>query len=114
MKVVSEALHPQSGAVSPFLIGFAAGALLVGTVAFGPRPAPATHDSFRIPVASGTAQGVVRVEAIATYTPDRLAVAGPWFFESATAAAAGAPGKTRPDLLSAPEGWTYDAAERTE
>jgi hypothetical protein len=120
MKVASKALHPQSGVVSPLVLaltgltGFAAGALLVGTVAFAPHPVP-TGDSLRIGVTSSASQDAVRVEAVSTYTPDRLAAAGPWPFESTTpAASAGAPGKTRPDRLSAPEGWTYEATAQTE
>jgi hypothetical protein len=120
MKVPSKALQPQSGAVSAFLIGltglagFAAGALLVGTVALTPRPTP-TGDLLGIAVASSSSHDVARVEPVSTYAPDRLAVAGPWPFESASpAASAGAPGKTRPDRLSAPEGWTYEATAQTE
>jgi hypothetical protein len=119
MTVASEALHSQSGAVSAFLIGFtglagfAAGALLVGTVAFAPHPTP-TDDSLRIGVTSSASQYAARIEATSTYAPDRLAVAGPWPFESAASAAAGAPGKMRPDRLSAPEGWTYEATGQTE
>ncbi|HWY73422.1 MAG TPA: hypothetical protein VNW98_07250 [Burkholderiaceae bacterium] len=120
MKVVSRALHKQSGVVSPFMVGFtglagfAAGALLAGTVLSAPAPAPSAGDWLRVPVASSIAQDMVRVEPISTFVPDRLAVAGPWPFESATPASAGAPGKKRPDRLSAPEGWTYEADARTE
>jgi hypothetical protein len=121
MKVASKALQRQSGAVSAFLIGlaglagFAAGALLVGTVALTPRPTP-TGDLLGIAVASSSSHDVARLEAVSTYAPDRLAVAGPWPFESTSPAApAGvAPGKTRPDRLSAPEGWTYEATAQTE
>ena len=111
MKVVSAALHPI---VLIGLAGFAAGALLVGTVALGSRPVPTADESLRVPVTSRTAQDAVRVETTSIYAPDRLAVAGPWPFESATPASERATGKMRPDRLSAPEGWTYDAAGQTE
>jgi hypothetical protein len=112
MKIEVAALRTQSGVTSPILIGFAgfaAGALLMGLLAF--HPAPKADEPLRIP-ASSAPQDAVRLENVTLYAPDRLTAAGPWSFESATSTRA--PGKTRPDRLSAPEGWTYDATGRTE
>jgi len=96
------------------MAGFAAPALPVGTLALTPRPTT-TGDLLGSASASSSSHDVARVEPVSTYAPDRLAVAGPWPFESASpAASAGAPGKTRPDRLSAPEGWTYEATAQTE
>lgn len=87
--------------------GFAAGALLVGLLAFEHPHTSNAAESPRALVSSAVAQQAPRIETNWMQAPDRLAVAGPWPFESAAPAPAKAPGKMRPDRLSAPEGWTY-------
>jgi hypothetical protein len=120
MRFGSAAFRTRFVLVSPVAIGFTglagfvAGALVVGLMAFGTNPDASAGESLRVPVASRVEQDTARVETAWTYIADRPAVAGPWPFESAPHAPLGAPGKARPDRLSAPEGWTYDAAERTE
>jgi hypothetical protein len=115
MKLASTALRTPFGVISPVLVGFtgfAAGALLMALVAF--QPAPKAAESPRIPVSSSARHDAVRLEGISIYTPERAAPAGPWPFESATLASARAPGKARADRLSAPEGWTYEAAASSD
>jgi hypothetical protein len=116
MKVASAALHPLFLFLMGFvaLAGFVTAALLVGMLALGPRPVSIADDSLRVPATSSSAQDLARVVAISIYAPDRLAAAGPWPFESATPGSERAPGKTRHDRLSAPEGWTYDASGQVQ
>jgi hypothetical protein len=89
------------------LAGFAAGALLVGLFAVEHPPTSSAAESLRPAVLPASARVAPPVEAISTQNPDRLTVVGPWPFESAAPAPAAAPGRMRPDRLSAPEGWTY-------
>ena len=97
-------LHSRLSVLSG-LAGFAAGALLVGVLALEQTPTSRAAESVRPAVFSPAPQDAPRIELISTQAPDGLAVAGPWAFESASPA--GAPGRARPDRLSAPEGWTY-------
>lgn len=86
------------------VVGFAAGALLVGILALEHPHTSKAAESPPPVVAGAAAQDAPRVETISAQAFDRPAVAGPWAFESAAPAAA--PGRNRPDRLSAPEGWT--------
>jgi hypothetical protein len=111
MRTATAAVTAQSGAVSATLIalaGFAAGALVVGLLALVRHPAPAAGESARMP-ASGTvlheADPASTIMTRDTEWPSR-GEPFPWPFEATTPASAVAPGRNRPDKLSAPEGWT--------
>jgi hypothetical protein len=110
----SVAVRRQSGAISTVLValaGFAAGAFLMGLVAFVRQPAPIVGDTGRAPTSKAPARDAVSTPMM--IEPGRPwpspAEPFPWPFESATPASAPTPGKKRPDRLSAPEGWTYEA-----
>jgi len=120
MKKGSVAVCAQSGAISAALIGlagFAAGALTVALLALTRPPTTITGESARVPLSNS-----VLHEVGPTVNPlddnRQWPILGEpfsaWPFESATPASAQAPGKKRPDRLSAPEGWTYEAGERTD
>jgi len=102
-------LHSSRSVVSGLagVAGFAAGALLVGILALEHPHTSKAAESPRTLVSRAAAQDAPRIEPISAQAADRLAVAGPWPFESAAPAPAAAPGRMRPDRLSAPEGWTY-------
>ncbi len=85
--------------------GFAAGALLVGILAIEQTPTSSAAESPRPAMLSTAPLDAPRIEWISTQPSNRFADADPWPFESAAPAAA--PGRARPDRLSAPEGWTY-------
>jgi len=91
------------------LAGFVAGVLLAGLISLEQTPRSEAAESPSLPAASIEAP---RAEPIPVEVPSRAApVVVPWVFESATAAPARDPGPTRPDRLSAPDGWTYGSAE---
>jgi hypothetical protein len=114
-RITSSAIHEQSGAMSSAVValaalgGFAAGALLVALAAFE-RSTPGTDESAGIPVQYHAPQPAVEFPVASTQAWQPSAVSGPWTFEGGTPQPRGGPGRKRPDLLSAPEGWTYDAA----
>jgi hypothetical protein len=118
MKIESAAIRSHSGLTT--LGGFAAGALTVGMIAFVAQPMPKTENGSRIPTLTSFAQGAARDaamrEIMATQAPDPSAAgpAGPWAFEVATPEPPRGPGKKRPDLMGAPEGWTYDPGRQTD
>ncbi len=94
--------------------GFAAGALLVGLAAFE-RSAPGTDQSADVPIQYHAPQPAAepRVASTQAWQPSEISPSAPWSFEAAPPQPRGGPGRKRPDLLSAPEGWTVDAAAQT-
>jgi hypothetical protein len=90
------------------LAGFAAGVLLAGLIAMEQTPISQAAESPSLP-ASSVNGAAPRAEPIPVEVPSRAGAAATWAFESTAAAPARDPGKNRPDLLSAPEGWTYAA-----
>ena len=110
----SRALPRQTGAISTALTafaGFAAGASLMGLLAFTRHPINSVADAVAVPV-SGVAghdapKTVGSVDKDSAW-PGKADEALTWPFESGTAALDRIPGPKRPDRLSAPEGWTYD------
>ena len=120
MKTGSVAVCAQSGAISTALIGlagFAAGALTVALLALTRHPTTMTGESGRVPASNSVLHEMG--QTVNTLDDNRQwPIPGEpfsaWPFESARPAAAQVPGKKRPDRLSAPEGWTYEAGERTD
>ena len=110
MKSGSAARRRQSGTMSTVLIGlvgFAAGAVLMGLVALTRQPGPVAAVSPRLP-ASNLAPSDVAPTPTMPYGSrawSTQAESSPWPFESASGPAR-APGPKRPDRLSAPDGWT--------
>jgi len=111
----SVALRPQSGgAISTVLvglIGFASGALVVGTVALVRHPATG-GGSARAVVSNGAPHESVPMATMIEGGKDWPADPQPtaWPYESATRAPTRAPGLNRPDRLSAPENVVFDGA----
>lgn len=109
MKIGTEVSARQAGAISSGLVGlagFAAGALLMGLVAFHPRPAPAAAESARVPGSNGaTAEADSRTNLQERTRPSQADPSAS-AFESGTPGPAHPPGRQRADLLSAPDGWT--------
>jgi hypothetical protein len=117
MKIGSATIRSHSGSISPVMIalttlgGFAAGALTVGIMASVGNPMSRDDGVPRISTVTTVEQSAARDtamrEIMATQPPDSSAVApvGLWAFEAKTPGAP-PPGKKRPDLLGAPEGWT--------
>lgn len=111
----SVAVRPQSGGtistVLIGLIGFASGALVVGTVALVRDPAPA-EQSARTPVSNAMPREPVPMATTIEGGKNWPADPGPaaWPFESATRAPAPPPGLNRPDRLSAPEVVVFEGA----
>jgi hypothetical protein len=110
----------ESGAISTALIGlagFAAGALTVALLALTRHPATMTGESARVPTSNSVlheARPTVNTLDDNRQWPILGEPFSAWPFESATPAPAQVPGKKRPDRLSAPEGWTYQAGERSD
>lgn len=119
MTVRSSANRAQSGGIFSTMNalvamgGFAAGALLVGWVAFE-RSSSGTAESAQIPIPPHAPQPAVELPVTPIQAWHPSAVSGPWNFEAATPEPRGWPGRKRPDLLSAPEGWTYDGLIEAE
>jgi hypothetical protein len=95
------------------LTTMAAGLLLFAALPFGPGPASAADAPVRYEASDQVVRDALPPEWIPE-TPAPTSVSGPWHFESAEPNRSAAPGKVRPDRLSAPEGWTYDAGAPTE
>ena len=113
MGIGSAAMHPQSGAMSTAIVGlagFAAGAFLMGLLAFTRQQGPTAAESSRVPAATLVPND--RMQTPATPYADRAwpyqAEQFPWPFESA--APERVPGVKRPDRLSGPDGWTPELA----
>jgi hypothetical protein len=110
------AVHPQSGgAISTVLvglIGFASGALVVGTVALVRHPGTVNEPATRAAVSNATSHESVptasMIEGGKDWPPDPRPTA--WPYESATSTPTRAPGSKRPDRLSAPEVVVFDGA----
>jgi len=85
-------------------------ALLVGVAALSRQPAPkssapiAVSTSRSVPARATEFDLLLSAPMVEALTPP-----SPWAFEAATRETAGGPGAKRPDLLGAPEGWTYDS-----
>jgi hypothetical protein len=89
-----------------------AGVLLVASLSAGARTALAADPPLHTSPESA-AEVAPLVEGFSSDPLDRLMVEGRWPFESVDAPSR-VPGRARPDLLSAPGGWTYDAAGPSE
>jgi hypothetical protein len=118
MKVESTGLPIQSrllsavGSVITLLAILGAVSTLFGTPPSESRPASVIDEAPRVMMQDRAATVAVRYEPTWEKGP-ALAVAQPWPFESAAATVGGAQGKKRADLLSAPDGWIYEASAGT-
>lgn len=120
MKTGYATARAQAGAVSAILVGitglvgFAAGALVMGLVALSQDPE--TDVAARVVVPASNRAVHEAPEPTFYQVPDGPAVTWPqpWPYEAAARKRADAPGPKRPDRLSAPEGWTQEAAGKTE
>jgi hypothetical protein len=113
---IASSVHTQSGGISATVMaltalgGFAAGALVAGVVALAPHSASGSNASARISAELGAPPSAAGPPPASTEAPPPPAVpaTAAWSFEAATPRPRGGLGRKRPDLLSAPEGWTYD------
>jgi hypothetical protein len=85
-------------------------ALLVGVAALSRQQAPKSGE----PIAASTARSAPARATefdllLSAPMVEALTPPSPWAFEAATPESPRAPGAKRPDLLGAPEGWTYDS-----
>ena len=92
------------------LFGFAGGTLLVGLVALALAHDPNAGPT-RLQIQHRAPQAELQLPAAYPDSPSQtVQTFDPWNFESAMPKASRAPGRNRPDLLSGPEGWTYDSS----
>jgi len=117
MKMGYEAARAQAGAIPAAVAavagsaGFIAGALVMGLLAFSQDSQPSTGRALPAPASNRASQEAPQ-PTVFYQTPDGPAVPWPepWGFEKAPSKQAGEPGPKRADRLSAPEGWTHQAA----
>jgi hypothetical protein len=116
MKVGSAAPYTRSRTNSPLrvgltaLAGFAAGVCLVGLMTFRSSPTLKTDERAATNGSSDSATiAPVPGPAVASGArePEGVAAPAPWPYEGATPEARRRRGEKRPDLLGAPDGWTY-------
>ncbi len=106
----------QAGAISTMLVavaGFAAGALAMALVTSGPGPAPVVGEAAHAPAAVAAAHDPASVPMLIEQGSELPMRADPlaWPYEAKAPAPAAPPGRTRPDRLSAPEGWSYNRGD---
>ena len=109
----------QAGAISTTLValaGFAAGALAMALVSFGSSPSPAVGEAARAPQPAAAAHDPASVPMLIQQGSELPMRADPpaWPYEAKAPTPAAPPGRTRPDRLSAPEGWSYDGRGRSD
>jgi hypothetical protein len=115
------AVHSRSGKSSAALLaltalcGFAAGALTVGLLA-SERLGQGSAEPATVPVSYPAPPGAARsaVPPAPAFPLPSAPPPNPWHFEAAAPHPNSGPGRNRPDLLSAPEGWTSEAAKPAE
>ena len=75
------------------------------------RPVVEIIDVPSVVVSEGAAKYPTAPEMTLAPARESLVVAQSWAFESTSDTPVNSTAKKRPDLLSAPEGWTYDAGQ---
>jgi hypothetical protein len=110
MRMTSVVVHRQSGSISAVLLGLTglAGFLAGAVVAVLALDGDVATSPAAVRAATGPDLARQEVPADPVSSRDWIApgAASGWPYESAAPSAAGAPGRSRRDLLSAPEGWT--------
>src|SRR5258708_24726345 len=116
MKIGSAAPYTRSRTNSSIrvgltaLAGFAAGVCLVGLMTFRSSPTLKTDERAGTNGSSASATIAPVPEptvASGARAPEGVAAPAPCPYEAATPEARGRRGDKRPDLLGAPDGWTY-------
>jgi hypothetical protein len=117
MKVQPAGLLLHLGLMSPVFTGLVvlaacvAGGWAISSLVTPHRRPVVEIIELPVVVSQGTAKYPTGPEMTLAPTRESLVVAQSWAFESTSDAPVNSTAKKRPDLLSAPEGWTYDASQ---
>ena len=107
LEVQWDAIDQRASVTVAALFGFAAGTLLVGLIALASEPTGGPTGP-RIRDRAAAAERQLSAADAGLPSPT-VQASEPWNFESAAPKPSRAPGRSRPDRLSAPDGWTYNA-----